>query len=90
MKLMDLCKQAGNSMLSCHFFAEIKESVFRQHFEECGTVEAVRLVRDKNSGLGKGFGYVLFKVLFPFQHFSHLKLFTDHSPGLKQTQTWQS
>ncbi|XP_013883904.1 RNA-binding protein 34 [Austrofundulus limnaeus] len=40
---------------------EIKESVFRQHFEECGTVEAVRLVRDKNSGLGKGFGYVLFE-----------------------------
>ncbi|KAM8843090.1 RNA-binding protein 34 [Synchiropus picturatus] len=40
---------------------EIKESVFRHHFEECGDIEAVRLVRDHNSGLGKGFGYILFE-----------------------------
>ncbi|XP_029282855.1 RNA-binding protein 34 [Cottoperca gobio] len=40
---------------------EINELSFRQHFEDCGTVEAVRLVRDQNSGLGKGFGYVLFE-----------------------------
>nr|XP_023692071.1 RNA-binding protein 34 [Paramormyrops kingsleyae] len=33
----------------------------RQHFEECGAVEGVRLVRDRNSGVGKGFGYVLFE-----------------------------
>lgn len=41
---------------------EISELAFRRHFDECGTVEAVRLVRDPNSGLGKGFGYVLFEV----------------------------
>nr|XP_046232496.1 RNA-binding protein 34 [Scatophagus argus] len=40
---------------------EISELAFRRHFEECGAVEAVRLVRDQNSGLGKGFGYVLFE-----------------------------
>lgn len=40
---------------------EINELAFRRHFEGCGTVEAVRLVRDQNSGLGKGFGYVLFE-----------------------------
>ncbi|XP_047433517.1 RNA-binding protein 34 [Mugil cephalus] len=40
---------------------EINEHVFRDHFQECGKVEAVRLIRDKNSGLGKGFGYVLFE-----------------------------
>ncbi|KAM7419938.1 hypothetical protein PAMA_016846 [Pampus argenteus] len=40
---------------------EINELAFRRHFEECGDVEAVRLVRDQNSGLGKGFGYVLFE-----------------------------
>ncbi|XP_041640192.1 RNA-binding protein 34 [Cheilinus undulatus] len=40
---------------------EINESAFRRHFEECGSVEAVRLVRDPTSGLGKGFGYVLFE-----------------------------
>uniref|UniRef100_A0A8D0DCK3 RNA binding motif protein 34 n=1 Tax=Sander lucioperca TaxID=283035 RepID=A0A8D0DCK3_SANLU len=39
----------------------IKELTFRRHFEKCGPVEAVRLVRDQNSGLGKGFGYVLFE-----------------------------
>ena len=38
------------------------ELPLRQHFEECGKVEAVRLVRDRNSGVGKGFGYVLFEV----------------------------
>ncbi|XP_076001610.1 RNA-binding protein 34 [Genypterus blacodes] len=40
---------------------EISERALRQHFDECGEVEAVRLVRDKNSGMGKGFGYVLFE-----------------------------
>ncbi|CAG5946446.1 unnamed protein product [Menidia menidia] len=46
-----------------HFVsAEMSELAFRKHFEECGAVEAVRLVRDQTSGLGKGFGYVLFKV----------------------------
>ncbi|XP_040891368.1 RNA-binding protein 34 [Toxotes jaculatrix] len=40
---------------------EISELLFRRHFEECGPVEAVRLIRDQNSGLGKGFGYVLFE-----------------------------
>ncbi|XP_054460061.1 RNA-binding protein 34 [Anoplopoma fimbria] len=40
---------------------EMKELTFRRHFEECGPVEAVRVVRDQNSGLGKGFGYILFE-----------------------------
>ncbi|KAK9540785.1 hypothetical protein VZT92_003213 [Zoarces viviparus] len=40
---------------------ELNELAFRRHFEECGTVEAVRLVRDQNSGFGKGFGYILFE-----------------------------
>ncbi|CAN9510677.1 unnamed protein product [Ophioblennius macclurei] len=40
---------------------EMKEADFRQHFYDCGDVEAVRLVRDRNTGMGKGFGYVLFQ-----------------------------
>lgn len=44
------------------FLSEINELPLRQHFDECGTVEGVRLVRDVNSGMGKGFGYVLFEV----------------------------
>lgn len=34
----------------------------REHFADCGDVVAVRIVRDRQSGMGKGFGYVLFEV----------------------------
>lgn len=44
------------------FMADITEHPLREHFEDCGNVEAVRLVRDRESGMGKGFGYVLFEV----------------------------
>ncbi|KAI7794866.1 RNA-binding protein 34 [Triplophysa rosa] len=40
---------------------DIMELPLRQYFEECGEVQAVRLVRDKDSGIGKGFGYILFE-----------------------------
>lgn len=32
-------------------------------FEECGTVQSVRVVRDRNTGMGKGFGFVTFRGL---------------------------
>ncbi|KAM9155895.1 RNA-binding protein 34 [Pangshura tecta] len=40
---------------------EIEDDTVREHFSECGNVVAVRIVRDKNTGIGKGFGYVLFE-----------------------------
>ncbi|KAM4694116.1 RNA-binding protein 34 [Discoglossus pictus] len=40
---------------------EIEEETVRQHFNECGNIEAVRIVRDKRTGLGKGFCFVLFE-----------------------------
>ncbi|XP_077574385.1 RNA-binding protein 34 isoform X2 [Stigmatopora nigra] len=40
---------------------ELQELALRHHFQDCGTVKAVRLVRDQRTGLGKGFGYVLFE-----------------------------
>ncbi|KAL4639894.1 RNA-binding protein 34 [Arapaima gigas] len=40
---------------------DVTELPVRQHFEQCGGIEAVRLVRDRNSGMGKGFGYILFE-----------------------------
>lgn len=38
------------------------EEAVRQFFSSCGEVDNVRLVRDKKTNLGKGFGYVLFRV----------------------------
>ncbi|XP_043108051.1 RNA-binding protein 34 [Puntigrus tetrazona] len=40
---------------------DIMELPLREHFEDCGSVKAVRLVRDRASGMGKGFGYILFE-----------------------------
>ncbi|XP_077869463.1 uncharacterized protein LOC100375750 isoform X2 [Saccoglossus kowalevskii] len=40
---------------------KIDEEIVRQHFMQCGNVISVRLVRDGKTGIGKGFGYVLFK-----------------------------
>ncbi|NXW43635.1 RBM34 protein, partial [Nyctiprogne leucopyga] len=40
---------------------DISDDAVREHFSVCGGVVAVRVVRDRNTGLGKGFGYVLFE-----------------------------
>ncbi|XP_068178575.1 RNA-binding protein 34 [Antennarius striatus] len=40
---------------------DVEDLAFRRHFQSCGPVEGVRLIRDQNSGLGKGFGYILFE-----------------------------
>ncbi|NWX08481.1 RBM34 protein, partial [Caloenas nicobarica] len=40
---------------------DISNDAVREHFAVCGGVVAVRIVRDRKTGLGKGFGYVLFE-----------------------------
>ncbi|KAE8574970.1 hypothetical protein XENTR_v10003650 [Xenopus tropicalis] len=40
---------------------EIEEEAVRDHFSECGKVQGVRIIRDQKTGIGKGFGYVLFE-----------------------------
>ncbi|NXU83184.1 RBM34 protein, partial [Xiphorhynchus elegans] len=40
---------------------DILDDAVREHFYVCGDVVAVRVVRDRKTGLGKGFGYVLFE-----------------------------
>ncbi|XP_060099066.1 RNA-binding protein 34 [Heteronotia binoei] len=40
---------------------DVDDDTVRHHFSECGTVKGVRIVRDRNTGIGKGFGYVLFE-----------------------------
>uniref|UniRef100_A0A3Q3QEN7 RRM domain-containing protein n=1 Tax=Monopterus albus TaxID=43700 RepID=A0A3Q3QEN7_MONAL len=58
---VDRVTDSSSVSLQITLLHKINELVFRRHFEECGAVEAVRLVRDQNSGMGKGFGYVLFE-----------------------------
>ncbi|NXO10782.1 RBM34 protein, partial [Oriolus oriolus] len=40
---------------------DIRDDAVREHFHVCGDVVGVRVVRDRTTGLGKGFGYVLFE-----------------------------
>lgn len=37
----------------------MEEDLF-QFFEDCGTIDSVRVIRDNATGMGKGFGYVNF------------------------------
>ena len=50
--------------------ADVEEGLWQQ-FGKAGTVESVRVVRDKTTRVGKGFAYVQFKVL------ARLTLFSD-------------
>ncbi|NXY62942.1 RBM34 protein, partial [Callaeas wilsoni] len=40
---------------------DIRDDAVREHFHVCGDIVGVRVVRDRRTGLGKGFGYVLFE-----------------------------
>ncbi|XP_002926642.2 RNA-binding protein 34 [Ailuropoda melanoleuca] len=40
---------------------KVEESAVEEHFLDCGSIVAVRIVRDRVTGVGRGFGYVLFE-----------------------------
>ncbi|XP_052766958.1 uncharacterized protein LOC128207837 [Mya arenaria] len=40
---------------------DVEEEAVRNHFEDCGKITNVRLIRDKKTCIGKGFGYVTFE-----------------------------
>src|SRR5262245_33857531 len=42
--------------------SDAEEEALRAHFDACGAIEYVRLVRDKETNVGKGIGYVKFAV----------------------------
>ena len=39
----------------------IKEEEIRKHFKACGVIKNVRVIRDKETHEGKGFGYIYFE-----------------------------
>ena len=44
---------------------DVQDEELWTHFERCGDIEFVRIVRDKKTNIGKGFGYVQFTVTPP-------------------------
>jgi RNA recognition motif-containing protein len=42
-------------------FVEIQDDELWEFFKDCGKIESVRVIRDRDTGLGKGFGYVNFE-----------------------------
>lgn len=58
-------------MNNVYCIKDIKEEDVRSHFESCGKIRNVRVIRDSKSGVGKGICYVTFKVKY-YKHFSQL------------------
>ncbi|XP_057316329.1 RNA-binding protein 34-like [Hydractinia symbiolongicarpus] len=62
---VDKCENKQHDHKKCLFVGNlpfnVSEEDLRQHFTDCGDIEDIRLVRDKATGIGKGFGYVRFK-----------------------------
>ncbi|XP_060609827.2 RNA-binding protein 34 [Anolis sagrei] len=56
------CHDNKRSVFVGNFPYAIDDETVRSHFSQCGNVMGVRIVRDKRTGIGKGFGYVLFET----------------------------
>lgn len=42
---------------------DVTDEAVHAHFEKCGDIDNVRIIRDNKTGVGKGFGYVQFKTV---------------------------
>ncbi|XP_017487821.1 PREDICTED: RNA-binding protein 34-like [Rhagoletis zephyria] len=54
--------QNKNSIFLGNLSFKTTEEELRKFFSECGPIDSVRLIRDRVSGMGKGFGYVNFEA----------------------------
>ena len=52
-------------ILIIFFLPDTEENALRDHFDECGEITNVRIIRDKKTGLGKGIAYVQFEASCP-------------------------
>ena len=57
----------ASSWPMCMWLSDIEEERLRQHFNVCGAITNVRVIRDEKTGAGKGFGYVTFEVMYSVQ-----------------------
>lgn len=53
-------QNSQNSLFIGNLPFNISDEDVYEHFKKCGTIDYVRLIRDKPTGVGKGFGYVAF------------------------------
>lgn len=68
----------ANTVFIGNMTYDITENEVWNHFEDCGEIENVRIIRDNKTGTGKGIGYIQFKendgVMFALKfHESQLK-----------------
>ncbi|XP_014664141.1 PREDICTED: RNA-binding protein 34-like isoform X2 [Priapulus caudatus] len=42
---------------------DIEDDALREFFKECGDIQGIRVIRDRKTSIGKGFGYLLFKSM---------------------------
>ena len=52
---------------------DIETEALTRHFMQCGDVSNSTIIRDASTGLGKGFGFVLFEVNMESMHHSLYK-----------------
>ncbi|KPM07120.1 RRM domain-containing protein [Sarcoptes scabiei] len=48
-------------ILNLYFLEIFHSKLLREFFNDCGPIQSIRIVRDSQTGIGKGFGYVNFK-----------------------------
>lgn len=54
--------EAKNALFIGNLPYKITEEALHKHFEHCGEIVNTRVIRDKFTGMGKGFAYVAFKT----------------------------
>ena len=52
--------------------------MIREHFVKCGVIKDVRVIRDKATGIGKGFAYVHFEVSCEKSYLYYVLLYINY------------
>ena len=63
----DVKQELGKAIFVGNLPFDAEDEGLFLHFQECGSIRDIRIVRDRVTGLGMGFGYVNFDVSFNHQ-----------------------